>query len=363
MHRTQFKNAPGLKTFATGGLLALAAAGILGVTIAHAFNGATRLERDDQQSRVVIGTVQSTGTQTFTVLAKNGTLYTVNTTTLTVYRETGDPSPISGVAGGERVAVWSAKTGADEDSTNPAPTTLTATNVVVLLAGDAGWVSSVNGSTVTLLQWFHWFHSAPVFDTTSSTLYFQDGQPATASAVTPNEFVAAFGTRAGGGTLTAQFVNVFTKDKDGDKDKNAQTPITPLTFRAPAAQTAATSTGSTVVTGVVQSVSGDTIIVKTKDGGTETVLTTAATVFNVGCDRSGSSQPTTIAQVQPREFIKAAGTSTSAGTLTATTVDISGGRNGWQWNGGGWNDPDRNHNGGGGSGGGGGWGGPGPGRH
>ena len=349
MHRTELKNARGLKTFAISGLLAVAALGVAGATIAHAFNGATRLERDDQYSRVVIGTVQTTGAQTFTVLGKNGTLYTVNTTTSTNYRETGDPLPVSGVTSGERVAVWSAKSDADEDSTNPTPTTVAASNVVVLLSGDAGWVSSVSGSTVTLLEWFRWFHNAPVIDTTTATQYFKDGTAVTASALSTNEFVAAFGTRAGDGTLTAQFVDIFTKNKDGDKDKDDKTPLTPLTFRT----TAATSTGKTEITGMVQSVSGDTIIVKTKDGATETVLTTSTTTFNAGCDRTGSSDSASISDVKQGDFIKAVGTSASAGTLTATTVDISGGHDGWQWNGGGWNDPDSNHNGGGWGGGGG----------
>jgi hypothetical protein len=136
------------------------------------------------------------------------------------------------------------------------------------------------GSTITIKDFWGFTRT---IHTTGSTTYTRGGQPATSSAVTKGSHITATGTVDSNGT-----------DLDASK-VNVQLPR---------------------LAGTVQSVSGQSFVLKTPDGSTHTVTTTGSTVF-----RQGRSQGS-FSDVKQGSRVVATGDQQSNGDLTATTVQV-----------------------------------------
>jgi Domain of unknown function (DUF5666) len=321
--------------------------------------------------RTLDGTVSAVGTGSFTLQVRHHRSLTVLTTSTTKFVESGSPEPVTGVAVGEHVVVFlirhhqvppvtstttsttsttittsttamtstepSASRLTADQTTSPPP--LTAAVVYIVLSRESGRVSGVTSSTVTLGGRHD---SSRTIDLSSSTAYFEGGKSVTQSALTVGDFITAFGTRTGGG-LDAVNVDIFpahpkTTHKDvktANKDtrhlwstakgahNSSRDPMGSdsklITSKVPSHVNPKPVTTATVA-GVVKSVSGDTIVVRSFTGATQTVTITSSTTY-----RDGRGQAT-LSSVVAGDNIRAYGVSGAGGGLTASVVVI-GSRN------------------------------------
>lgn len=127
---------------------------------------------------LVQGVVASVGTGSFTITTHKGVTKTIDTTSTTVFSETGTPVVPATVAVGQNVLV----------SLDPTNLTPTAQRVVVVLNRVSGKVLDVTATSITLSGPRDTTH---VVDILSGTLFFS-GTTA-AIGVTVGEFVTAFG--------------------------------------------------------------------------------------------------------------------------------------------------------------------------
>jgi uncharacterized membrane protein YgcG len=127
---------------------------------------------------LVQGVVASVGTGTFTITTHRGVTKTIDTTSTTVFSETGTPVVPATVAVGQSVAV-------SLDPTNPTPTAL---RVAIVLNRISGKVLSVTPTSITLTGPHN---AARVVTILSGTMFFSGTTSAT--GVTVGEFVSVFG--------------------------------------------------------------------------------------------------------------------------------------------------------------------------
>jgi Domain of unknown function (DUF5666) len=314
-------------------------------------------------SRVLYGTVTSVGTGSFTLEVGHDHALTVLTTSATKYRESGSPDPVSGVAIGEHVVVLLAPrhhatapvsptttattsttvqpSATTSTSLQPSATRLTAANttpppltaeaVEIILARESGQVSDLSASTITLGSRLG--HTRTV-EISASTTFFEGGKTVTQSALAKGDFITAYGNPTGG-VLDALNVDIYpvhpkTTAKDADalkrsstnKDDHVGTFGSPTVNHSmptePSKTTAAQTSKQAGVAGVVQSVSGDTILVRSFTGAMETVTVTSSTVYR---DQGGPAGLSAVAKGDP---VRVYGTAGPTGALTALLVVISG---------------------------------------
>jgi hypothetical protein len=318
--------------------------------------------------RTLDGTVSSVGTGSFTLQVRHHRSLTVLTTSTTKFVESGSPEPVTGVTVGEHVVVFlvrhhqmppvtSTTTSTPSTtvtssttmmSTEPSgtrltadqttsPPPLTAAVVYIVLSRESGRVSGVTSSTVTLGGRHD---SSRTIDLSSSTAYFEGGKSVTQSALTVGDFITAYGTRTGG-VLDAVNVDIFpTHPKTTDKDVKTPNEDTKhlsstakgihsssrdpmgsdsklVTSKVPSRVNPKPLTSTAMVAGVVKSVSGDTIVVRSFTGATRMVTITSSTTY-----RDGRGEAT-LSSVVAGDNIRAYGVSRAGGGLTASVVVIS----------------------------------------
>jgi Domain of unknown function (DUF5666) len=313
--------------------------------------------------RTLSGTVTAVGTGSFTLGVRHDRSLTVLTTFATKFRESGSPDPVTSVATGEHVVVLlvppqrqappvsSTTTSTTVTSTSTSSTTttdaqpstakltadrtaslppLTAATIDIILGRESGRVTARSSSAITLSGPHG---STRTVEVSSSTSYFEGGMSVAPTAVTVGDFITAYGQRTGI-MLDAINVDVYpahpkTMDRptnSADKDlrfvktsstagalhtsrptptNTNSTPGTPINSAVPNAVA--------TVAGVVQSVSGNTIVVRSYAGAAQTVTVTSSTTFR---DDRGQVAPRDIVK---GEAIRAYGTE-SGGVLTASVV-------------------------------------------
>jgi uncharacterized membrane protein YgcG len=128
---------------------------------------------------LVQGVVSSVGTGSFTITTHRGVSKTIDTTSTTVFSETGTPAVPATVAAGQNVAV-------SLDPTNPTPT---AVRVVIVLNRISGKVLTVTPTSITLTGPHN---TTRVVTVLSGTMFFTGTTSAT--GVTMGQFVTVFGS-------------------------------------------------------------------------------------------------------------------------------------------------------------------------
>jgi Domain of unknown function (DUF5666) len=235
--------------------------------------------------------------------------------------------------------------------TTTSPPPLTAAAVYILLARESGRVSAVTSSTVTLggehdPGAFGAPHDpARTVELSSSTVYYEGGKSVSQTALTVGDFIAAYGNITGG-VLDAVIVDIYpahpkTTGKDvasGDKhsrDVKLSSTTRGVHFPAPGQEsmgsnskpgtpksppsTASNQMTTATVAGVVQAVSGDTIVVRSGSGAVLAVTVTPTTTF-----RDGGGQAT-LSDVVVGEPIQAYGVESAVHAFTASVVVIGAG--------------------------------------
>ncbi len=160
-----------------------------------------------------------------------------------------------------------------------------------------GPVASVSGSTITVTTPDGASHT---IQTTATTTFDLDGSASSFSALAAKQFIRADGTTDSAGTFTAAAVHASTTQPQGRGGPGG-----------PGRQDGSHAGGQ------VASVSGTTITVTTPNGASHTIQTTATTTFDL--DGSASS----LSAIAAKQFIRAEGTTDSAGTFTAIAVHAS----------------------------------------
>jgi hypothetical protein len=239
-------------------------------TAAKAKPVAARKAKSRLAVRFLVTTVQSTRITAETRAGRSETIVTTPTTTVRVQGST-TPGTLTDVQAGSIIMVRGKRSG----------TTITATMVVVTVPREAGVVTAVNGSTLTITGRKGVSHTITV---TNSTQYTEAGQTATLSAIMPGSLITATGTGTSGTTLTA----------------------THITIRLPQ------------FAGRVTAVQGDTITISGAFGIAKTVVTSGATTFT-----APGGAGTSLSSIMVGGRIRAQGTVSSDGqTLTALHVVV-----------------------------------------
>ncbi len=239
-------------------------------TAAKAKPVAARKAKSRLAVRFLVSGVQST---TITAETRAGRSETIVTTPTTTFRIQGSNAPgtLSDVQAGSIITVRGKRSG----------TTITATMVVVTVPREAGVVTAVNGSTLTITGRNGVSHTITV---TGATQYTEAGQAAALSAIVPGSLITATGTEASGNTLTA----------------------THVTIRLPQ------------FAGRVTAVQGDTITISGAFGVAKTVVTSDTTTFT-----APGGAVTSLSSIMVGGRIRAQGTVSSDGlTLTALHVVV-----------------------------------------
>ncbi len=189
--RTILNTGVSLSIVGGGALLAAGAAGAHEATDSSAPQGAAH-----HGHHTVQGVVATVGTDSFAITTHKGTTKTIDTTSTTMFRETGTPVAPTGVTVGENVVV----------TLDPTDATPTAVRVTVLLGRASGKVTAVSATSITLAGSRD--GTGEVIISPSTT--FITGTTS-ATGVTVGEFVTAFGTRDTGTptALDALFVDIF----------------------------------------------------------------------------------------------------------------------------------------------------------
>jgi hypothetical protein len=230
-------------------------------------------------------TVTSVGTNTITGTRtdRKGTSTTVHITTTgsTTYTRLGKTVQRSSITAGTKIRV---------QGTKASDGTITAMHVEVVVPSFAGTVSNVSGSIITITsgrsKTTHTIH------TTGTTTYTEDGKTVTASAVTTNARIRAFGSLNSDKSLNAEQIEVVLPH----------------------------------VAGQVKTVNGTTVTLTQRNGTLTVHLSNSTTYTNVTWGTSGpTSSAATVSDVQAGKFIVAEGTKNSDGSLNATSVRILSG--------------------------------------
>jgi hypothetical protein len=239
-------------------------------TAAKAKPVAARKAKSRLAVRFLVTAVQDT---TITAETRAGRPETIVTTPTTTFRVQGSTTPgtLTDVQAGSTIAVRGKRSGA----------TITATIIVVTAPREAGVVTAVNGSTLTITGRNGVSHTITV---TGATQYTEAGQAVTFAAIVPGSLITATGTGASGTTLTA----------------------THITIRLPQ------------FAGRVTAVQGDIITISGAFGVAKTVVTSGATTFT-----APGGAVTSLSSIMVGGRIRAQGTVNGDGqTLTALRVVV-----------------------------------------
>ncbi len=235
-----------------------------------------RVQRHHRRASRAVLRVTAVNGNTINAVTRGDLPVTITVGAATTYREAGKPTAsLSDVTVGESIIARGAR---------PAPRTIQAKVVRILLARVAGVVTAVNGSTLTVTTPLGAQRSVTIASTAAIT---RAGATAPASSITPNIVIVAAGTPNGDGSLTA----------------------TRILIRA------------AHVAGKVTAVDGATITLQGGYGVTYTVSTSSATVYVA---RHGKTlTPATSIAVTPGRHIVAFGArGTDGKTLTAARIVI-----------------------------------------
>ncbi len=219
-------------------------------------------------------TVTAVNGNTITATRWGNQSVTVQVSATTAYTEAGASASLSDVTVGAHIAVQGSRASANS-------TTINATGVTIVLPQEAGVVTAVNGSTLTLtgLDGRTWTVAL-----TGSTRYQKAGQSAASSDVTTGTAVVVEGTQNSDGSLTAVRVAI-------------QLPR---------------------IGGQVATVNGTSITLQARGGITQTVTTSGSTTY-VNPDGSTAAA----SAVKAGAFIMAEGTLSSDGkTLAAQRITV-----------------------------------------
>jgi len=235
-----------------------------------------RVQRRHRRALRAVLRVTAVNGSTINAVTRGDLPVTITVGTATTYREVGKPTAsLSDVTVGESIIARGAR---------PAPRTIQAQVVRILLARVAGVVTAVNGSTLTVTTPQGAQRSVTIASTAAIT---RAGATTAAASITPTTAIVAAGTSNGDGSLTA----------------------TRILIRA------------AHVAGKVTAVDGATITVQGAYGATYTVSTSGATVYVA---RHGKTlTPATSTAVTPGRRIVAFGArGTDGKTLTAARIVI-----------------------------------------
>jgi hypothetical protein len=209
---------------------------------------------------------------TITAAGRRGQTVTVQVSATTAYTEAGASASLADIHPGSVIAVRGSRA-------NTSATTINATAITILLSREAGVVTSVSGTTITLTGFDGASHTVIV---TGQTRYQKAGASAGLSDVSPGTAIVAAGTLDSSGTLTAVRV----------------------TIRVP------------TVAGEVTAVNGSSYTVTARFGTTYTVNATSSTTY---VNRDGTAASASAVQVGT--YIAAQGTLSADGkTLTAQRI-------------------------------------------
>ncbi len=223
-----------------------------------------------------VGGASITGTKT----GRKGATTTVHITTngSTTYTRLGETVQRSSITAGTKIRI---------QGTKASDGTITATHVDVVVPSYGGTVSNVSGNTITITSGRA--KTTRTIHTTGATTYTEDGKTVTASAVTKNARIRAFGALNSDKSLNAELVEVVLPHIAGQVKTVSGTAVT-LTRR------------------------NDTVVIH---------LSGSTTYTNVTWGTSGpTSGAATVSDVQAGKYIVAAGTKNSDGSLNATSVRI-----------------------------------------
>jgi hypothetical protein len=211
---------------------------------------------------------------TITATGRGGQTVTVQVSATTAYTEAGASASLADIHPGSIVAVRGSVAGTSA-------ATINATAIAILLPREAGVVTSVSGTTITLTGFDGASHTVVV---TGQTRYQKAGASAALSDVTTGTAIVAEGTLDSSGTLTAVRVLI----------------------RVP------------TIGGEVTAVNGSSYTVTARFGTTYTVNATGSTTY-VKPDGTATSA----SAVQPGTYIAAQGTQSADGkTLTAQRIVV-----------------------------------------
>jgi hypothetical protein len=211
-----------------------------------------------------------------TATGRGGRTVTVQVSTTTTYTEAGASASLAAIHPGSVIAVRGSRA-------NTSATTVNATAITILLQREAGVVTSVSGTTITLTGFDGAAHTVVV---TGQTRYQKAGASAALSDVTVGTAIVAAGTLDSSGTLTAVRVAIRVPTVAGEV---------------------------TVVNG---SSNGSSYTVMGRFGTTYTVNTTSSTTY---VNRNGAA--TSASAVTVGTYIAAQGT-LSGTTLTAQRIVV-----------------------------------------
>jgi Domain of unknown function (DUF5666) len=209
---------------------------------------------------------------TITATGRRGQTVTVQVSDTTTYTEAGASASLAAIHPGSLIAVRGSRA-------NTSATTINATRVAILLSREAGVVTNVSGTTLTLTGFDGASHTVSVTD---QTRYQKAGASAALSDVTTGTAIVAAGTLDSSGTLTAVRVLI----------------------RVP------------TIRGEVTGVSGSSYTVTVRFGTTYTVNATSSTTY---VNRDGTAA--SASAVTAGTYIAAQGT-LSGTTLTAQRIIV-----------------------------------------
>jgi hypothetical protein len=213
---------------------------------------------------------------TITATGRGGQTVTVQVSPTTAYTEAGASALLAAIHPGSLIAVRGSRA-------NTSATTINATRVAILLSREAGVVTNVSGTTLTLTGFDGASHTVSVTD---QTRYQKAGASAALSDVATGTAIVAAGTLDSSGTLTAVRVLIRVPTIVGE------------------------------VTGVSGSSSGSSYTVTARFGTTYTVSATSSTTY---VNRDGTA--TSASAVTAGTYIVAQGT-LSGNTLTAQRIVV-----------------------------------------
>jgi hypothetical protein len=130
---------------------------------------------------------------TITAAGRRGQTVTVQVSATTAYTEAGASASLAAIHPGSLIAVRGSRA-------NTSATTINATRVAILLSREAGVVTNVSGTTLTLTGFDGASHTVSVTD---QTRYQKAGASAALSDVTTGTAIVTEGTLDSSGTLTA----------------------------------------------------------------------------------------------------------------------------------------------------------------
>lgn len=159
---------------------------------------------------VVAGTVSAVNGSSLTLMAKNGTTYTVNGTDATVTNNANASASFSSIRVGDQLVVRGTLSGSTITADKVADGGLASRTFLSALGLQAGGtVTSVNGSTLTIKP--YGTKATTTITTDASTIYRLNGNTASSSALTVGSKVFVNGTTTSDTSIAASIINIFSQ--------------------------------------------------------------------------------------------------------------------------------------------------------